>query len=114
MGGSDLFTGTLDLLILRTLKHRAMHAYGVGKILRDRSRGELDVAEGVLYPALHRLEARGLLTARWAKTDAGRRAKYYEVTAKGRAHLAQATEGWERFTGAVKAVLDLPPSEGTS
>ena len=72
MGGSDLYSGTLDLLILRTLVAEEMHAYGIGRIPRDTSSGVLEVAEGVLYPALHRLEAKGLVRARWARSGPGR------------------------------------------
>lgn len=111
MGGSDLFTGTLDLLILRTLQGEAMHAYGVGRRLREGSEGVLDVAEGVLYPALHRLEERGLLKASWARSESGRRAKYYTLTTKGRDHLAAELEGWHRLDRAVRDVLD--PATGT-
>ncbi len=105
MGGSDLFTGTLDLLILRTLEHGAQHAYGVGKGLREGSDGILDVAEGVLYPALHRLEERGLLEASWARSESGRRARYYALTRRGRTHLRAELEGWHRLNGAVLGVL---------
>jgi PadR family transcriptional regulator PadR len=105
VGGSDLFTGTLDLLILRILQHGPEHAYGVGRRLRDGSEGVLDVAEGVLYPALHRLEERGLLRASWAKSESGRRAKYYELTKRGRDHLASELDGWTRLNRAVRNVL---------
>jgi transcriptional regulator len=106
MGGSDLFRGTLDLLILRTLEGGAQHAYGVGRCLRDGSEGVLEVAEGVLYPALHRLEERGLLEASWARSESGRRAKFYALTGKGRKHLARELELWRRLNGAVLGVLD--------
>lgn len=112
MGGSDLFTGTLDLLILRTLEHEAMHAYGVGRRLRRGSEGVLDVAEGVLYPALHRLEERGLLVASWARSESGRRAKYYELTARGRKRLAEGLDAWARLNRAVRGVLDPAASRG--
>lgn len=112
MGGSDLFTGTLDLLILRTLDHASMHAYGVGRRLREGSDGVLDVAEGVLYPALHRLEERGLLAGTWAQSESGRRAKYYALTRKGRAHLVRGLDGWARLDRAVRDVLDPAVSGG--
>lgn len=105
MGGSDLFTGTLDLLVLRILQHGPEHAYGVGRRLREGSEGVLDVAEGVLYPALHRLEERGLLRGSWAKSESGRRARYYELTNRGRDHLASEMEGWARLNRAVHEVL---------
>jgi len=106
MGGSDLFTGTLDLLILRTLEASAQHAYGVGRRLREGSEGVLEVAEGVLYPALHRLEERGLLAASWDRSETGRRAKYYALTTKGRRYLARELQQWRRLNGAVLDVLD--------
>lgn len=105
MSGSDLFTGTLELLILRTLDREPMHGFGVGRVLREDSSGVLDVAEGVLYPALHRLEARGLLRAEWGRSESGRRAKFYNLTADGRARLAEAEAGWRRFSGAVDGIL---------
>ena len=105
MSGSDLFTGTLDLLILRTLREEPLHGYAVGKHLRARSEGVLDVEEGALYPALHRLESRGLVTAEWGRTDTNRRAKFYSLTAAGREQLAAEAERWNDFSRAVRAVL---------
>lgn len=105
MSGSNLFTGTLDLLILRTLSAGPLHGYAIGKAIRDGSEGVLTVEEGALYPALHRLEGRGLLEARWGKTDTGRRAKFYRVTAEGREHLEAEAERWAEYSGAVTAIL---------
>lgn len=105
MSGSDLFTGTLDILVLRTLAAGALHGYAIGRAIREGSEGVLAVEEGALYPALHRLESRGLLEAEWGKTDTGRRAKFYRTTAEGRAHLAEETERWAEFSGAVTAIL---------
>ncbi len=110
MSGSDLFTGTLELLILRTVQTEAMHGFGVGRVLRENSSGVLDVAEGVLYPALHRMEERGLLAATWGRSESGRRAKFYALTAQGRRRLEDAEAEWRRFTGAVETVLR--PAEG--
>ena len=101
MGGNDLFTGTLELLVLRLLDTRPMHGFGIGRLLRENSSGVLDVAEGVLYPALHRLENRGLLRSDWGRTEAGRRAKFYELTDTGRTRLDQMEAEWARFRGAV-------------
>ena len=112
MGGSDLFTGTLELLILRVLAAGAMHGFGVGRILRETSSGVLDVAEGVLYPALHRLHARGLIGADGGRTEAGRRAKYYHLTARGTTRLAEIEAEWARFRGAVDDV-QLPSTGGS-
>ncbi|RMH23669.1 MAG: PadR family transcriptional regulator [Gemmatimonadetes bacterium] len=105
MSGSDLFTGTLDLLILRTVRDRPLHGYAIGKALRAASGGVLMVEEGALYPALHRLEGRGLLEAEWGHTDTGRRAKFYRLTAEGQRHLAHETERWAEYSGAVTSVL---------
>jgi len=105
MSGSDLFTGTLDLLVLRTLRTEALHGYGVGKALRKASSGVLDVEEGALYPALHRLERRGLLEAAWGTTDTGRRAKFYRLTTEGLGYLEAESSRWAEFAGAVDAVL---------
>jgi transcriptional regulator len=108
MSGSDLFTGTLDILILRTLKAAPLHGYAVGKALRDRSGGVLAVDEGALYPALHRLEGRGLLESEWGRTDTGRRAKFYRVTSAGAEHLADEAARWSEYSQAVAAILTSP------
>jgi len=105
MSGSDLFTGTLDLLILRTVLGDPLHGYAIGKALREGSDGILSVEEGALYPALHRLERRGQLESAWGRTDTGRRAKFYRVTEAGRAHLTAESRRWEEFSGAVATIL---------
>lgn len=105
MSGSDLFTGTLDLLILRTLDGAPLHGYGIGRLIRDGSEGVLSVEEGALYPALHRLESRGFLEAEWGRTDTGRRAKFYRTTPGGVAHLTREAARWSEFSGAVSAIL---------
>lgn len=105
MSGSDLFTGTLDILVLRTLEVAPLHGYAIGKSIRDSSEGVLSVEEGALYPALHRLEGKGLLEAEWGKTDTGRRAKFYRLTATGMEHLESEAERWAEFSVAVSAVL---------
>ena len=108
MSGSDLFTGTLDILILRTLEAAPLHGYAVGKALRDRSGGVLAVEEGALYPALHRLEGRGLLESEWGRTDTGRRAKFYRMTGAGAEHLASEAVRWSEYSDAVAAILGNP------
>jgi transcriptional regulator len=105
MSGSDLFTGTLDLLILRTIQGEPRHGYAIGKILREGSEGVLSVEEGALYPALHRLEGRGLLESAWGRTDTGRRAKFYRLTEAGAAHLEAEAVRWAEFSGAVATIL---------
>ena len=105
MSGSDLFTGTLDILILRTLEHGPLHGYAIGRAIRDASEGVLSVEEGALYPALHRLEGRGLLVAEWGRTDTGRRAKFYELTSAGRKRLAAQSREWDRTIDIVARFL---------
>jgi len=105
MSGSDLFTGTLDILILRTVAGVPLHGYAIGKALREGSDGVLAVEEGALYPALHRLERRGLLEAEWGRTETGRRAKFYRLTDPGTSHLAAESARWEEYSGAVAAIL---------
>jgi len=105
VSGSDIFTGTLDLLILRTLEEDDKHGYAIGRWIRERSSGVLDVEEGALYPALHRLEKRGYLQARWGRTDTGRRAKFYRLKSSGRDALAAETDRWSEYASAVHAVL---------
>lgn len=105
MSGSDLFTGTLDILILRTLAGGSLHGYAIGRAIRDGSEGVLAVEEGALYPALHRLQGRGLLEAEWGRTDTGRRAKFYRLTEAGTAHLEAEAARWTEFSGAVSAIL---------
>lgn len=108
MSGSDLFTGTLDILILRTLEGTPLHGYAIGRAIRNGSEGVLSVEEGALYPALHRLERKGLLESDWGRTDTGRRAKFYRVTAEGAAHLEAEAARWSEFSGAVAAILQRP------
>jgi transcriptional regulator len=101
----DLLQGTLDLLILKALANGAMHGYGVAEWINESSQDVLRVEEGALYPALHRLELRGLLSAEWGFSDNNRRAKYYALTAVGRKRLTEETEYWRRMSGAVARVL---------
>jgi transcriptional regulator len=112
MAGSDLFTGTLDLVILRVLQWQPMHGYAVGRWIRDTTEGVLDVDEGALYPALHRLERDGLVTSKWGRTEKGRRARYYALTMAGRERLAEETRRWNEHSGAVSAVLSAQREAG--
>ena len=105
MGGSDLFTGTLDVLILRAVAGGPLHGYAIGRRLRDRSDGVLKVEEGALYPALHRLEGQGLVNATWGPSETGRRAKFYRLTAAGRRQLESRVKRWRELSGAVDALL---------
>jgi PadR family transcriptional regulator, regulatory protein PadR len=102
---SDLPQGTLDLLILKVLALAPLHGYAIAQRLRQISRDVVQVQQGTLYPALHRLENRGLLGAEWKPTDTGREAKFYRLTRKGRQHLDDETASWERLTKAVGLIL---------
>src|SRR3954451_6327349 len=107
---SDLPQGTLDLLILKVAALGPLHGYAIAQRLQQVSRDVVQVPQGSLYPALHRLEYRGLLAADWKATDTGREAKFYRLTAKGRAQLALETASWQRLAEAVGLILRL--SEG--
>ena len=100
-----LLQGTLDMLILKTVSRGAMHGYGVAQFIQNSSRDVLCVEEGALYPALHRLELRGLLRAEWGTSDNNRRAKYYKLTATGRRELESETAYWSRVASAVTRVM---------
>jgi len=104
----DLVKGTLDVLILRTLSWGPLHGYAVSKAIRESSREALSVEEGALYPALRRLERRGLVSARWGTTETGREARFYRLTRAGESHLAQEMRSWERYVEAMARVLDGP------
>ena len=105
-GRLDLPQGTLDLLILRALALEPKHGWAIGERIGQISRGTLQVPQGSLYPALHRLERRGWIKATWGASDNNRKAKYYELTRVGRKQLAAETEAWNRLTAAVSLVLD--------
>ena len=97
--------GTLDMLILKTLSRGAMHGYSIAQFIQKASSDVLKVEEGALYPALHRLEVRGLLKAEWGSSDNNRRAKFYRLTALGRRALDFETDYWTRVAGAVTRVM---------
>jgi PadR family transcriptional regulator PadR len=101
----DLPQGTLDLLILRIVALGPIHGYAIAQRIQQMSRDALQVQQGSLYPALHRLEYKKLLAAKWKSTETGREAKFYELTAMGRAHLASETESWKRLTDVVGLIL---------
>lgn len=102
---ADLLQGTLDLLILKTVSRRAMHGYAIAESIEQTSEDVLRVEEGALYPALHRLELRGLLDSEWGVSDNNRRAKYYRITAAGKKQLAASSANWGRLSTAVARVL---------
>ena len=103
----ELLQGTLDLLILRTLaRGGAMHGYNIAEQIQQTSQDVLRVEEGALYPALHRLELRGLLNSEWGVSENNRRAKYYRLNAAGKKQLAVETEHWSRMSLAIVRVLE--------
>jgi PadR family transcriptional regulator, regulatory protein PadR len=102
----DLLQGTLDMLILRTLIRGSMHGYAIAEHIQQVSDDVLKVEEGALYPALHRLELRGLLASEWGLSENNRRAKYYKLTAAGRKQLTEETAHWGRMTAAIARILE--------
>jgi PadR family transcriptional regulator len=103
----DLPQGTLDLLILKALSLGPMHGWAVSERIHDVSRETLQIPQGSLYPALHRLERRGWIRAEWGASDNNRKAKYYELTKVGRKQLATEADDWARLTAAVALVLRM-------
>jgi PadR family transcriptional regulator PadR len=101
----DLMQGTLDMLILKTLQRGALHGYAIAEAIHSRSEDALRVEEGALYPALHRLELRGLLAAEWGVSDNNRRAKYYKLTPTGRKYLEAELAHWNRMVAAIGRVI---------
>jgi transcriptional regulator len=108
---TDLMQGTLDLLILRTLRAGAMHGYAIAHHIQETSDGFLQVEEGSLYPALHRMERRGWIEAEWGLSESRRKAKYYQLTSSGRAQLKAKTKNWQSLVGAIASVLGTPARE---
>jgi PadR family transcriptional regulator, regulatory protein PadR len=102
---SDLLQGTLDLLILKTVALGPVHGYGISQRIQQVSREALQVQQGSLYPALHRLEKRGWLQAAWGESESGRQAKYYRLSAKGRKQLQIEESEWNRLSEAIGLVL---------
>jgi PadR family transcriptional regulator len=103
--GADVLQGTLDLLILKAASLDPMHGWGLSQRIQQLSRGTLDVHQGSLYPALHRLVKRGLLSASWGTSENNRRARYYTLTAAGRKQLAAERAEFDRMVGAIQRVL---------
>jgi PadR family transcriptional regulator, regulatory protein PadR len=103
----ELPQGTLDLLILKALALESMHGWAISERLQQISREALQVQQGSLYPALHRLERRGWIRAQWATSENNRRAKYYKLTPRGLKQLEKETAAWHKLTTAVGSVLDM-------
>ena len=106
---TDVLRGSLDLLVLKTLSLAPMHGWGISQRVQQISEGVLEVNQGSLYPALQRLEKDGLITSEWDTTDNNRRARYYRLTAAGRAQLRAQTTSWLRYAGAVMQILQTSP-----
>jgi transcriptional regulator len=102
---SDLPQGTLDMLILQVVALGSIHGYAIAQRIRQISRDVVQVQQGSLYPALHRLENRGLLAAEWKESETGREAKFYKLTRKGQAQLKEETANWARLAEAVGLIL---------
>ena len=104
---SDLVQGTLDLLLLKILALEPLHGFAIVQRLKQVSGEVLQVSDGSLYPALHKLEQEGWIMAEWKTSELGRRAKYYSLTRLGRQQLAKETASWERLSGAINVVVNL-------
>ncbi len=101
----DALRGSIDLLILKALDLQPMHGWGIGLRIQQMSKGKLEVNQGSLYPALQRLEHKGLIESDWQLTENNRRARYYNITASGRRALGDEVEKWKRFAAAIQVVL---------
>lgn len=106
MAGSDLFTGSLELLVLKALSFGPRHGYAVGKWIRDTTEDTILVQEGALYPALHRMERRGLVSEEWGVTDTNREAKFYRLTPVGKRRLRDESARWAAFSRVMQLALD--------
>ncbi|HMC55605.1 MAG TPA: PadR family transcriptional regulator [Gemmatimonadaceae bacterium] len=103
----ELLRGMLDMLVLKALQLGPMHGWGITERLEQGSRSALKIGQGSLYPALYRLEAQGLVSSSWGASDNNRRARWYELTSSGRAHLAAERQAWRRLSKAVELILAM-------
>jgi transcriptional regulator len=108
---ADLLQGTLDMLILKSVSLDPMHGYGILLRIQQLSEGRLQIQQGSLYPALYRLEYRGLIKAEWGESDNNRKAKFYRLTAEGRRQLKLETDNWNRLSAGVLGVLKAAPEK---
>jgi PadR family transcriptional regulator PadR len=108
----DLLQGTLDMLILQTLRRAPRHGYGVGRAIRAGSGDVLQVETGSLYPALHRLERHGWVKSEWRTSEHNQRARYYQLTAAGKKQLGSEYRHWTQLSAAIAALMNPPASEG--
>ncbi len=102
---TDVLQGTLDMLVLKALSLESTHGWGIAQHIQRLSRDVLQINQGSLYPALQRLERKGLVSAEWGESENNRRAKFYSLTAAGRKHLGQESQDWQRFSAAVQMVM---------
>lgn len=109
---TELLQGTLDMLILQTLRWGAQHGYGIAQAIRAGSSEVLQVETGSLYPALHRLEKQGMIRSEWGESEHKQRARFYQLTAAGRKHLSSEYGRWNRFSAAIAGIMDPQESEG--
>ncbi|WP_417392108.1 PadR family transcriptional regulator [Gimesia sp.] len=109
---ADLLQGTLDMLILKSLLAQSRHGYGVAKWIQVTTKGALEIEEGSLYPALHRMQKRGWIQSEWGLSESNRRAKYYELTPVGRAQLKTEVQSWSHLVDAISLVLKSNLAEG--
>ena len=109
---ADILPGTLELLILKAVSLGSLHGYGILLRIQQISGGVFLVEQGALYPALFRLEERGMLSSKWGTSENNRRAKYYELTRKGEKHLREQTDYWNTIASAIAMVLKARPAEG--
>ena len=101
----NLIRGTVDLLVLKAISGEASHGYAVSQWIKEVTKGALLIEEGSLYPALHRIERKGWISARWGVSDTGRRARFYELTDEGRTRLEQELETWRQYSEAIQAAV---------
>ena len=111
-GRLELLQGTLDMLVLRTLQWGPRHGHGIGQAIRSQSDDLLKVETGSLYPALHRLVKRGWLKAEWGVSEANQRAKYYQLTAAGKAQLLREQDRWTQMVNAIGRIMNPSPASG--
>ena len=108
----EILQGTLDMLILQTLQWGPQHGYAIGQTIRSQSAESLRIETGSLYPALHRLEKQGWVTADWKQTEANQRAKFYRLTQKGKKQLLQERDRWAQLVSAIGTILNPRPTKG--
>lgn len=112
LGNIELLQGTLDMLILKVVALGPIHGYGISQRIHQISKEVLNVPQGSLYPALHRLEMRGWLVSEWGESENGREAKFYQLSREGRRQLGREEANWERLSEAIRLILGSAPQEG--